>query len=109
MMIPKSQEANFLASLDSPPPWLLKLFQACAFLPAHVSSSFKADDVAASTSFCGEAIEREKVYNIVRDFCCCSFRSLPSDEEMNPLLSPSFTIFCPKSLHTSPILGILPV
>ncbi len=88
MMIPKSAEAVFLYSLETPPPWLIKLFRGCAFLPAHVATIFKASQSTVSTSFCGDDdIDREKVYNIVRDFFVCHFPSLPSDEEIESLSS----------------------
>ncbi len=58
------------------------------FLPAHVASIFKACQSAVSTSFCGEGIDREKVYDVERDFFVCHFPSLPSDEEIESLSSP---------------------
>ncbi len=91
MMVPKSAEATFLSSLDTPPPWLIKLIRGCAFLPAHVTSVFKGSASELNTSFCGEGIEREKVYDIVRDFFVCHFPSLPSDEEIESLSSPQLS------------------
>ena len=90
-MVPKSAEATFLYSLDTPPPWLIKLIRGCAFLPAHVTSVFKSSASEINTSFCGEGIERDKVYDIVRDFFVCHFPSLPSDEEIESLSSPQLS------------------
>ncbi len=90
-MVPKSAEAVFLYSLETPPPWLIKLIRGCAFLPTHVTSVFKSSMSDVSTSFCGEGIEREKVYDIVRYFFVCHFPSLPSDEEIMSLSSPQLS------------------
>ncbi len=40
MMLPKSKEAVFIASLSTPPPWFTHLIKQAAFLPAHISAPF---------------------------------------------------------------------
>ncbi len=97
IMIPKSQEAVYLASLTTPPPWLMKLFKARAFLPAHVSCIFKASNPDFSTSFCGEGIEREKVYDVVRDFLGVGLMVSPLTRRSRPFPPPSSMIFSPST------------
>ncbi len=72
VMLPKSREAVFVSELKTPPPWMIQLIKAAAFLPTHLTSAFKVPfDTASTTTFLDEPIEWEKVYDVVCDFFTC--------------------------------------
>ena len=85
-MLPKSKEAVYIASLSAPPPWFVHLIKSCAFLPPHITSPFvRQGESVAFTSYMGEPVEREKVYNIVRDFFTLDLMDMPLDVDLHDM------------------------
>ena len=83
IMLPKSREAAFVASLGTPPPWFVQLIKSCATLPSHITSPFVVQgECAASVEYLGEPMGREKLYGIVRDFFKVQYLPLPAEDEL---------------------------